>query len=136
MGAGLDPPFENHVGHDNILRKCPFDMWTMSGLIQKTLYVHYFTLMSSEIHYLDIILKMKNLQNWGKIAHTFLVLPVYCDFVRVSVSSWSCWFTHFCRQNVTSCRIHIFKNKNLNFSPLLPRLNAHIFAKKSRKCRH
>ena len=42
MGAGLDPPFENHVGHDDILRKCPFDMWTKSGLIQKTLYVHYF----------------------------------------------------------------------------------------------
>ena len=105
MGAGLDPPFENHVGHDDILRKCPFDMWTKSGLIQKTLYVHYFSLMSSEIHYLDIILKMENLQNWGKIAHFFLVLPVFCDFVRifvilpvfcyvvtvrVSVSSWSC----------------------------------------------
>ena len=58
MGAGLDSPFQNHVGHDDILRKCPFDMW--SGLIQKTLYVHYFTLMSSEIHYLDIILKIEN----------------------------------------------------------------------------
>ena len=42
--------------------------------------IHYFTLMSSELHYLDIILKIeylqKCLQNLGKIACIFAILPV------------------------------------------------------------
>ena len=98
--------------------------------------IHYFTLMSSELHYLDIILKMEkftlmssefgeNCLYFCDFACIFVILPVYLRVcpsfcylvtVRASVSSCSCWFTNFCRQNVASCIYAFFKNKNLNFS--------------------
>ena len=69
--------------------------------------IHYFTLMSSELHYLDIILKIENLTLMssasGKITcltPIFLWFCLYFSYLvtfLTPVSSCSCWFTHFCR---------------------------------------
>ena len=99
--------------------------------------------MSSELHYLDIILKMEkftlmssefgeNCLYFCDFACIFVILPVFlwfcpyiCDFasllcylvtVRVSVSSCSCWFPHFCWHNVASCMYWFLKTKPEFFS--------------------
>ena len=69
--------------------------------------IHYFTLMSSLLHYLDIIPKIENLTLMssasGKITcptPLFLWFCLYFSYLvtfLTPVSSCSCWFTHFCR---------------------------------------
>lgn len=91
-----------------------------------TLFRHY-----SRKNYINVF------RIWGKclyfcdfacifvILHVCLwICPSFCYLVRVraSVSSCSCWFTHFCRQNGASGIYAFFLNKKLNFSRLLARL--------------
>ena len=100
-----------------------------------TLFRHYsengkFTLMSSEFG--------ENCLYFCDFACIFVILPVYLRVcpsfcylvtVRASVSSCSCWFTNFCRQNVASCIYAFFKNKNLNFSRQLACLTPEFLLK-------
>ena len=88
--------------------------------------IHYFTLMSSELHYLDMIPKIGNLTLMssasGKITYLTPIFLWFCPYFSYSVtfitlvSSCRCRFTHFCRWYVASC-IYVFsKNWNLIFA--------------------
>ena len=110
--------------------------------------IHYFTLMSSELHYLDIILKMElftlMFSEFGQTCLYFVILPVYlwvcpsfCYLVRVraSVSSCSCWFMHFCHQNGASCIYAFFLKQNLESFLSACLSNTRTFAENWRKFR-
>ena len=57
-------------------------------------------------------------------------------FWNTLVSSCSCWFNHFCRQNVASCIYAVFLKQKLEFFPSARLFNARIFARNLQKCRH
>ena len=115
-----------------------WDLLSVSGLKPTEDIIHYFTLMSSELHYLDIILKIENLtlmssasgkfdinvlsiwENHLSNTHIFVILPVLFLFSHVLNASEQLQLLIYALLSLKCRELHlrVFKNKNLNFARL------------------